>query len=70
MKSQPEKRAIAIHTLPSIPRSKDNQSMKFRKLIEYNTKSIFLEKSYTNCGGETISKPFSKKPKLSIFVDH
>ena len=27
---------------------------------------IFLEKSYTKCGGETIPRPFSKKSKLSI----
>ena len=27
--------------------------MKFSQLIEYNMKNIFLEKSYTKCGGET-----------------
>ena len=35
--------------------------MKFGQLIEY--KNIFLEKSYTKCGGETISRLFSKKSK-------
>ena len=30
--------------------------MKFGQLIEYNVRNIFLEKSYTKCGRETISK--------------
>ena len=32
-------------------------------------RNIFLEKSYTKCGGETIPRPFSKKLKLSISLD-
>ena len=40
--------------------------MKFGQLIEYNIRSIFVEKSYANCGGETILRPFSKKSKLII----
>ena len=32
-------------------------------------KNIFLEKSYTKCGGETISRHSSKKSKLSISLD-
>ena len=32
-------------------------------------RNISLEKSYTKCGGETIPRPFSKKSKLSIFLD-
>ena len=43
--------------------------MKFGQLIEYNTRNIFLEKSNTKCGGETIPTPFSKKPKLNISLD-
>ena len=35
-------------------------------LIKYNTRNIFLEKSYTKCGGETILRFFSKKSKLNI----
>ena len=50
-------------------RSKDNQTMKFGQLIEYNMKNIFVEKSYTKCGGETIPRPLSKKSKLSISRD-
>ena len=60
MTSQPGKQTTAIHILPNISRSKDNQSMKFRHL-EYNIRNIFLEKSYTKCSTETIPTPFSKK---------
>ena len=36
--------------------------MKFGQLIiKYNMKNVFIEKSYTECGGETIARPFSKK---------
>ena len=40
--------------------------MKFGQLIEYNSKNVFREKSYTKCGGEAIHRSFSKKWKLSI----
>ena len=43
--------------------------MKPGQLIEYSLRNIFLEKSYTKCGGETIPRPFSKKLKLSISLD-
>ena len=46
--------------------SRSNQAMKFGQLIDYNTINIFLENSYTKCGGETILRPFSKKLKPSI----
>ena len=58
-----------MHILPNISRSKDNQTMKLGKLIEYNTINIFLEKSYTNCGGETTPRPFSGKLKLSVSLN-
>ena len=60
MTSEPGKQTIAIHILPNISRSKGNQTMKFGQLIEYNMRNIFLEKSYTKCGGETIFSVFSK----------
>ena len=47
--------------LPNIYRSKGNQIMKLRQLIEYKMRNIFLEKSLTKVGGETITRPFSKK---------
>ena len=36
-----------------------NQTIKFSQLIKYNMKNIFLEKSYTKCGGETFPRPIS-----------
>ena len=43
--------------------------MKLDQLIEYDIKNIFLEKSYTKYGTETIPRPFTKKSKLSIALD-
>ena len=34
--------------------------MKFGQLIEYNMWNIFVEKSYTKCGGETIPDSYLK----------
>ena len=44
-------------------------TMKFGQLIECNMRNIFLEKSYTKCGGETSPRPFTEKLKLSISLD-
>ena len=44
--------------------------MKSGKLIECNMRNIFLTKSYTICGGETIPRSFSTKSELSTSVDH
>ena len=52
---------IVIHILTNISRSKGNQAMKSTQLREYKMRNIFLEKSCTKYGGETISRPFSKK---------
>ena len=43
--------------------------MKFGQLTEYHLGNIFLEKSCTKYGGETIIKPFFKMSKLSIYLD-
>ena len=69
MMSKPGQQTIIIHILPSISRSKGNQKMKFGQIIECNMRNIFLEKSYTECGGETSPRPFSEKLKLSISLD-
>ena len=69
MTSQPGEQTIAIHTLTDISKNKSNQTMKFSQLIEYYMVNIFLEKSYTKWGGETNSKPISKKSKVSIYLD-
>ena len=43
--------------------------MKFGPLIECNMRNIFLEKSYTKCGGETSRRLFSENLKLNISLD-
>ena len=43
--------------------------MKFGQLIEHNMRNIFVEKSYTKCVKEAITKPLSKTSKLSISLD-
>ena len=43
--------------------------MKFGQLIVYNMRNIFLEKSYTKSGRETIPRPFSRKSKLTKSLD-
>ena len=43
--------------------------MKFGQLLENNKRNIFVEKSYTKFGGKTIPRPFSKKLKLSMYLD-
>ena len=41
--------------------------MKFGQLIEYNMRKIFLEKSYTECGGEASPRPEKlKSEKLKL----
>ena len=69
MTSQAGKQTIAMHILLNISRSKGNHTMKRDQLIWCNMTNIFLEKSYTKCGVETIPRPFSKKSKLSISLD-
>ena len=69
MISQPGKKIIAMHMLPSISRTKCNQAVKFGQLIEHNMRNVFLERSYRKCDGETIPRSFSKKSKMSISVD-
>ena len=69
MTSQPDYQAIVMHILANILKSKSNQIMKLGQSIEYNIRNIFLEKSYTKCGGETSPRPSSRKSKLSISLD-
>ena len=70
MTSQLGKQTIAINILgyQEDTRSKynHNQAMKFGQLIDYK---ISIEKSYTKYGGETSTRPFSKKSKLSISLN-
>ena len=41
MTSQTGEQIITVHILPNIPRSKDNQAMKFDQLIEYSIIKYF-----------------------------
>ena len=59
-----------IHILLNISKNKDNKTMKFTQLIEYNMRNIILEKSYTKCSGETSARSVSGKLKLSISLNH
>ena len=63
--SQSGKETVTLHILPNIFRSKGNQAMIFGQSTECTMRNIFLEKSYTKCGGETIPISFSKS-KLTI----
>ena len=56
--SETELQIILIHISHNIPRSQVNQKMKFGQLIDYNTRKVFLEKSYPACGGEAIRRVF------------
>ena len=47
MTSQTVQQIIIINTIPNFSRSKDNQTMIFGQLIEYNMRNIFLENSFT-----------------------
>ena len=44
--------------------------MKLGQLIECNLRNNLPEKSYIKCSRETLPRPFSKKLKLSISLDH
>ena len=44
MTSQPDLQSIAIHNLPNTSQNKDNQTMKFGQLMEYNKINYFLQK--------------------------
>ena len=69
MTSQLGKQTIAIHILTNVSRSKGNHTMEFGQLMKYNMRNIFIEKSYTICGGTTIPRTVYKKSKLSISLD-
>ena len=57
MTTQPGKQTILLQILPSISRTKDNQTIKYGQL----TWEKFFLKNHTKYGRETIPRPFSKK---------
>ena len=67
MTSHTGEQTITMHILPNISQSKDNQTMKFVKLVEYNTRKAFLQKSCREWGSEISSRPilFFKKLYMS-----
>ena len=69
MTSQAGYQTFAIRILPNISITKGNQATKFGQLIECNIRNIFVEKSYTKCGGETSLRLFPENLKLSISLD-
>ena len=60
MTSQTGKQIITKYLLRNISESKVNQTVKLGHLLEYIMRNIFLEKSYTKCGGESIPRSFLK----------
>ena len=63
MISETGQRTITIDVLPNISKSKDNQSMNFGQLIEYNIRNNFFKKSYTKWGREASPRLFYKNSK-------
>ena len=56
MMSQPGLQTIAIHILPNISQSKNNQTIKCDQLIKYNKRNIFLQKLCGKWGRKTSSR--------------
>ena len=52
---------MAIHILPNISRSKDNQAMKFIQLIKYSMRNIFFKNHGENEVGRLV-------PGLFLFI--
>ena len=68
MTKQTGQQIITIHILPDISKSKTNQNMKIGQLIEYNMRTVFLEKSFIKCDGEastrSVSLPLDQQSEL------
>ena len=58
MTSKPGLQTIAIHLLPNISQSKDNQTMKFGQLIEYNQINTYLKNYAENEAGRLVPDLF------------
>ena len=69
MTSEPGKQTIAIHYCPIYLKKWMQSDNEFCRLIEYNMRYSFLEKSYIKSGGQTIPRPFFEKSKLKICLD-
>ena len=60
MTPQPGSQTIAIHILPNMSRSKDNQVLKFGQLIEYNMRNISVENHTQNVLEKLFPDPYLK----------
>ena len=58
MTPQPGQQTITTLMLPNISRSKDNQTMKFGQLIEYNKKDFFFNNHAENKAGRPVPDLF------------
>ena len=56
-KAKVEHQIVTIHILSKISISRDNLTIKFGQLIEFNMRIIFLEKLYTKGGREASPRP-------------
>ena len=60
MTAQPGKQIITKYILPNISRNKDNQTMTFGQLIEYNMRNVFVESHTQNTTKKLFPEPFLK----------
>ena len=68
MTSSTGKQVITSHTLPNILRSEINQTMKYWHLLKYNTRNIFLDKSYKKYDIEKSPRHFSKNQNITEHI--
>ena len=66
MTSQPGKQTIAIHILPNISRSKDNQTMKSGQLIEWKKKTFLLKNHTQNMAEKLFPEPFLRNQNITV----
>ena len=64
MTSETGKQIITTHTVLNFLVSKSNQENKFVRLIEYNIRNNFAEKSYPKCDGGTSLRQFKNSVSL------
>ena len=60
MISQTWQQVITMHILSNISRSKDNQKMSFGRLLVYNMRNVFLEKSFKKLSRQSSLRHFYK----------
>ena len=60
MTSQPGQQTIAIHILPNVSRSKNNQTIKVGHLIEYNMRNILFKSHSQNVAENLFPDSFLK----------